>query len=202
MCNVQAPPYGHGHGHGHGTHGSQRAGSETATGVIADHACSAIFPVPGFEGPKRPLPLTHATCRKAKAPGQGSAAHLSRLVMMFGRSTTRGRPLGMICMGEGLRITRGQGRRMPARLRRGGLQSRMRRCYNWPDYGTSFAGVRAVLGNWSEMTGAGCEGESCACLAASGTRAWRVSLLRTGKPMSADGVPGSRAAAVSGPRRV
>jgi hypothetical protein len=28
-------------------------GSETATGVIADHACSAIFPVPGFEGPKR-----------------------------------------------------------------------------------------------------------------------------------------------------
>jgi hypothetical protein len=104
----------------------------------------------------------------AGRPRPQGVAHLSRLVMMFGRSTTRGRPLGMICMGEGLRIRRGQGRRTPARLRRGELQSRMRRCYNWPDYGTSFAGVRAVLGNWSEMTGAGCEGESCACLAASG----------------------------------
>jgi hypothetical protein len=35
----------------------------------------------------------------------------------------------------------------------GELQSRMRRCYNWTDYGTAFAGVRVV-----EMTGAEVKG--------------------------------------------
>lgn len=54
---------------------ARRARSETATGVIADHACSAISRCARFRGPKaqRPLPVDACICRK----GQGQPATAS-----------------------------------------------------------------------------------------------------------------------------